>query len=142
MAYTASNKTFTITGDSSIAVVKLGTISLDLGGGATSGVVITNGTLTGIGATAALSATLGGGTFSATGVVLSYDSRSDFLVSRPASLKLGSSFDLALTLGTSSSPGLDIENGSLESLVASATVSNANLGGAIFSATGLGLTYS
>ncbi len=53
-------------------------------------------------------------------------------------LKVGSGFDMSLTLGT---PGLIVENNSLVSLAASASVSNATLAGATFAATGLGLTY-
>jgi len=98
--YTAATQTFAITGNTSITAGKLGTVGVDLGGGSTQGVVITNGALTSLDATASLNATLGGGTFSATGINLTYESPSDFLISGAPDLKFGSDFDLSLTLGT------------------------------------------
>ncbi len=62
-------------------------------------------------------------------------------VSGTAGLVVGSGFNFTLTLGTLASPGMVIQNGTLESLTVTADVSNATLAGATFAATGLGLTY-
>ena len=61
-------------------------------------------------------------------------------LSGTADLKFGSGFDLSLDLGTSSSPGLLIQNGSLTTLNATASL-DTTLAGATFKATGLGVNY-
>ena len=72
VAYTSASQTFAITGETSITAGKLGKVSVDLGGGSTQGVVITDGELISLDATASLDATLAGGTLTATGVNLVY----------------------------------------------------------------------
>jgi hypothetical protein len=143
--YTPSNQEFAITGESSITAGKLGTISLDLGGGSTQGVVITDGVLTGLNATAALNSTLGGGSLTATGLNLVYQpaagqTPAELALSGAADLKIGTSFDLSLALGTPGSPGLLVQNGSLSSLIATASLST-TLAGAVFTATNVNITY-
>ena len=145
VAYTAASQTFAITGQTSITAGKLGTVSLDLGGGSTQGVVITDGVLTGLNTTASLDATLGGGTLTATGVNLVYQPAAgqtpdQIAISGSAALSFGSNFDLSLTLGSSSSPGVLIQGGALASLDATASL-NTTLAGATFSATGVNVNY-
>ena len=111
-------------------------IGVDLGGGTTQGVVITDGALTGLNATATLDATLGGGTLTASNVNLVYQAATgntpaQLALSGTADLKFGSNFDLSLALGTSSSPGLLIQNGSLTTLDATASL-DTTLAGATF----------
>ena len=145
VAYTPASQTFAITGQSSIIAGKLGTIGLDLGGGSTQGVVITNGALSSLDATASLDATLAGGTLTATDADLVYQPAAgatppQLALSGSADLKIGSDFDLSLALGTSSSPGLLIQGGAFTSLVASASL-NTTLAGATFSASNVNVTY-
>ena len=145
VAYTAASQTFAITGQTSITAGKLGTVSLDLGGGSTQGVVITDGVLTGLDATASLDATLGGGTLTATGVNVVYQPAAgqtpdQIAISGAAALSFGSNFDLSLTLGSSSSPGVLIQGGALASLDATASL-DTTLAGATFSATGVNVNY-
>ena len=146
VAYTSLTQTFTITGDTSITAGSLGTLSLDLGGGSTQGVVITDDKLISLDATASLAATLAGGSFTATGVTVAYQPAAgqtpeQLAISGAADLKIGSNFDLSLTLGTSSSPGLVIQNGSLTSLAATANL-NSTIGAVTFTATALNVTYT
>ncbi len=145
VAYTAASQTFAITGQTSITAGEFGTVSLDLGGGSTQGVVITDGVLTGLDATASLDATLGGGTLTATGVNVVYvpaegQTPDQLAIGGAADLSFGGNFDVSLTLGSSTSPGVLIQGGALASLDATASL-DMTLAGATFSATGVNVDY-
>ena len=110
-----SVNTFNLVGNSSVTLPNMGKISLVLGGSGLSGLVISNGSLSSLYATATANLTLAGGNFSSTGLSVNYVSASSNLaIYGNASFAFGSN-NLSLVLGNSSSPGMVIANGAVSS---------------------------
>ncbi|MFM7592943.1 MAG: hypothetical protein ACKO85_14240, partial [Isosphaeraceae bacterium] len=140
--YLASpSQLFTLYGNAALNFGNGRDLSLVLGNSTSPGMSISNGSLTTLNATATTAMTLGGGTFTANALTVTYvASPEKVTVFGNASLNFGTGRDLSLVLGNATSPGMSISNGSLASLNATATTSM-TLGGANFTANSLTGTY-
>ncbi|MEI8020438.1 MAG: hypothetical protein WCH39_19705, partial [Schlesneria sp.] len=156
VAYTSSTQQFQITGDSTVNVTGLGSVSAHLGGpngGTTTGLTVTNGTLTSFQGLVDLNSTIAGGKLTSSGDLFSYSSlTSNYTVTGNAvetfgtgssaktlSLKLGSKADT--TNNVPETTGLVISNGVLTSLTAKATATGWSIAGGKFNSTAL-VTYA
>jgi hypothetical protein len=111
-----------------------------LGNQASPGMVIANGSLANLNASASANMTVAGGNLTANSLTVVYTASPEkFKVYGNASFRFGSN-NLSLVLGNSSSPGMVIANGSLANLNASATT-NMTLIGGNFTANSLTVVY-
>ncbi|MEI8194872.1 MAG: MBG domain-containing protein, partial [Phycisphaerae bacterium] len=140
--YAAMNNTFTLTGAANATIGGLGTLSVQLGGGTTQGLVITNGSLTSLDATVTSNLTVGGLTITTKDLELSYAAAtSTFAMTGTAGVAITKLGNLNVTFGHGTTPGLVVTSGALVSLDmtvnSSLTVSSVTI-----TATDLQLTYA
>ncbi|RLS85826.1 MAG: hypothetical protein DWI07_00145, partial [Planctomycetota bacterium] len=108
---------------------------------ASPGMVIANGALANLNASASTNMTLGGGNFTANSLTVVYTATPEKLsVYGNASFRFGSN-NLSLVLGNSASPGMVIANGELANLNASAST-NMTIAGGSFTANNLTILYT
>jgi hypothetical protein len=114
MVYTASPERFSVYGNASYRFGS-NNLSLVLGNAASPGMVIADGSLANLNASATTNMTIGGGNFTANSLTMVYTSSPETCsISGNASFAYGVN-NLNLTLGNSSSPGMVITNGELSS---------------------------
>ena len=128
VVYTATPEKLSVYGNANFAFGS-NKLSLVLGNSASPGMVIANGSLANLNASATTNMTLGGGSFTANSLTVVYTSTPEKLsVYGNASFAFGSN-KLSLVLGNSASPGMVIANGELANLNASATTNMTIAGG-------------
>ena len=141
VAYTKATSTINVTGSSSVAVTGLGTLSVDLGGGSTQGLVVQNGAVSSFDATVNGGFTIGGVTFNTTGDHLAYTSATNIWGMTGTSTVTFAGVDsLSATFGSGTTPGLEIANGNLESLALTVN-STFHVGSVAFTGSSLEFTY-
>ena len=140
-AYTASGSQFSLSGTASVAVSKLGTLSVTFGHGTTPGLVVTNGSLTSLDTTVNSTFTVAGVTFTTQNLEFAYTAANSlFSMSGTASLNVQGIGSFSVTFGHNSNPGLVVQNGSLVSLDVTLN-SSITIAAVAFSTTGLEFTY-
>jgi streptogramin lyase len=140
--YTASSNQFTLAGNTTASVAKLGTLNLTFGHGTNPGLVVTNGALVSLDMTLNSNITVGAVAFSTTGLEFTYTaSNSQFTLAGSAAVTVGGIGNFSVTFGHGTNPGLVITNGSLTSLDLTVN-SNIHVGAVTFSTTGLEFTYT
>ena len=112
----AATSTFTMTGNASVAVANVGTLSVTFGGPSITGLVVQNGTLQSLDMTVNSNFMVGGSTFNVSNMTFDYSSSSNqFTLTGSASVSLGLD-NFTVQLGGSGSTGLVVRNGTLVSL--------------------------
>ena len=112
-------------------------MSLYFGGANSTGILLTNGSLTSVNATLNSNLTVAGTTFTTTGLnILGNSATNTFNLIGNSSVTLPSMGHVNLILGGDGSSGVVIANGSLSSIYATATTS-LSLAGGNFTSTGL-----
>ena len=141
VAYDTNTSVYTLTGPSSLTVPKLGTVTVQLGGGTTQGLVLTKDNFTSLNATVSGTLNIGGLQIHSDGLVLTYQSSTgDYDITGAADFSLGGN-TVDVTLGGPGSTGLVIHNGAFASL--NMTVdSSISIGGVAFTTSGLVFTYN
>ena len=137
---------FTVTGDASLGASIGGTtqtIGVDFGGGGTTGLVLSGGTVQSLNMTITASLSVGGVSFDTSGLVVTDDvsaSSSEFTITGPSDFTLGQPRDDRRRLRGRRHPGTRLlENGSLSSLNMTVTSSSLTVGGLRFTATDLAI---
>ena len=147
MTYTAASGNtpdqFTVTGDASLSARFGGStesIAVDFGGGSTTGLVLSGGTVQSLNMTVTSSLVVGGVTFDTSGLIVTYDRRRRR--AREVTITGDSDFTVAgvgtvdVDFGGPGTQGLVITNGALSSLNMTVT-SNLSVGGVTFTTSGL-----
>jgi hypothetical protein len=138
VSYNTATDRLELTGPSTITVPGLGTITVDLGAGATDGLVLTNNAFTSLDMTVTGDLTVGGLTIHSDGLRLAYQSQ-HFVMTGAADFSLEGN-TVNVMFGGPGSNGLVIDDGSLTSLDMAVT-SSIVVGAITFKTTGLRFTY-
>ena len=140
LSYQASTGTFVMTGGADFSL-KGNTVDVTFGGPDSSGLVIQDGALASLDMTLDSNISLGGVTFNTNGLRATYDAALvQFTLSGSAGVTLGNVTNLTVNFGGSSTQGLVITNGALESVDASVT-GNFEVDGVSIAATDLEFQY-
>ena len=140
LSYQASTGTFVMTGGADFSL-KGNTVDVTFGGPDSSGLVIEDGALASLDMTLDSNISLVGVTFTTNGLRATYDAAHDqFTLSGSAGVTLGDVTDLTVNFGGSSTQGLVITNGALDSVDASVT-GNFEVDGVSIAATDLEFQY-
>jgi hypothetical protein len=117
MVYNGSTSTFKMTGQASMGIPYVGGVAVDFGGNGNTGLVITNGTLTAFNMSVGVGLSVGGFSFAATGLGVSYNSStSTFTMSGGATFDFAGVAAISADFGGPGTQGLVITNGNLASL--------------------------
>ena len=137
---------FSLAGTASVAVTHLGNLGVTFGhtslsGAQTPDLSITGGSLVGLDMTIDSNITVGGVSFTTTGLEFMYTAKtSTFSLAGAAVAQVANVGNLGVTFGEGTTPGLVVSGGALTNL--NMTVdSNINVGGVTFTASGLNFQY-
>ena len=113
----AAANTFTMTGNATMSVPSMGNLSVIFGGANSTGMVLTNGSLTSVNMTVNSNLTLAGSTFSTVGLNITANTVTNaFTMTGNSSVNVPSVGNISVIFGGSNSTGLTVTNGSLTSM--------------------------
>ena len=136
---------FTVTGDASLSASSAGlteSIAVDFGGGSTTGLVISGGTIESLNMTVTASLAVGGVTFDTNGLIVTYvpsATSPEVTITGDADFTVASVGTVDVDFGGPGTQGLVITNGTLSSLNMTVT-SSLSIGGVTFTTSGLTIT--
>jgi hypothetical protein len=139
-SYAVSTNTFTVTGQSSAAVSGLGNVNVIFGGSNSTGLIVTNGSLTSMNVTVSGNLSILSTNFTANRINMTVNTTANtFTMTGNATLTQSKIGSLSVIFGGANSTGLILTNGSLTS--ANMTVnSNLTVAGSTFQTVGLNIT--
>jgi hypothetical protein len=136
----AATNAFTMTGNSSLTVPGIGNVSVIFGGGKSTGLIVTNGTLTSMNVTVSGNLSILSTNFTANSLNLTANAATNtFTMTGNATLSQPKIGTLGVIFGGANSTGLILTNGSLTSVNMTVN-SNLSLAGSTFRTVGLNIT--
>ncbi len=142
LSYTAATGLFTLTGNATATVDKLGTLNVTFGSPGKAGLVIANGSLVSLDLTLNSDITVSAVKITTTGLGLSYTAATAlFTLTGAATATVDKLGTVAVTFGFAGKPGLVIQNGAL-SLLDLTLNSDITVSAVKITTTGLELTYT